>query len=146
MPPTAVTTSPACKPAFAAAPPGTTCAMTAPPVPFSTDTPRYAPPEVDVDDPPPARSFGSSASTLSDGIANPMFCAAREVSLPVATSVLIPTTRPAVSTSGPPLLPGLMAASVWIRPVRLLPLSEEEPDSDRFVADTIPSVTVGEPP
>ena len=66
--------------------------------------------------------------------------------MPVATSVLIPMTRPAVSTSGPPLLPGLMAASVWIRPVRLLPLSEEEPDSDRFVADTIPSVTVGEPP
>ena len=29
-----------------------------------------------------------------------------------ATSVLMPTTRPARSTSGPPLLPGLIEASV----------------------------------
>src|SRR6266567_1873063 len=32
----------------------------------------------------------------------------------VAMAVLMPMTRPAVSTSGPPELPGLIAASVWI--------------------------------
>ena len=41
-------------------------------------------------------------------IANPMFSA---VSLPAE---LIPTTRPAMSTSGPPEFPWLIAASVWI--------------------------------
>ena len=29
-------------------------------------------------------------------------------------NVLIPTTLPSVSTSGPPLFPGLIGASVWI--------------------------------
>jgi hypothetical protein len=29
-------------------------------------------------------------------------------------SVLMPTTRPSAFTSGPPLLPGLMDASVWM--------------------------------
>jgi hypothetical protein len=28
--------------------------------------------------------------------------------------VLMPTSRPSMSTSGPPLLPGLMEASVWM--------------------------------
>jgi hypothetical protein len=32
-----------------------------------------------------------------------------------ATAVLMPRTRPAASTSAPPELPELMAASVWIR-------------------------------
>ena len=31
------------------------------------------------------------------------------------TAVLMPMTWPALLTSGPPELPGLMAASVWIR-------------------------------
>ena len=30
------------------------------------------------------------------------------------TAVLIPMTAPEASRSGPPLLPGLMAASVWM--------------------------------
>ena len=34
----------------------------------------------------------------------------------VKMKVLIPTTSPALLTSGPPLLPGLIAASVWIIP------------------------------
>ena len=29
-------------------------------------------------------------------------------------AVLMPITQPLVSSSGPPLLPGLMAASVWM--------------------------------
>ena len=37
-----------------------------------------------------------------------------------ATAVLMPTTLPAPSRSGPPLLPGLIAASVWIRPSRVV--------------------------
>src|SRR5664279_4740143 len=34
-------------------------------------------------------------------------------------AVMTHTTDPLESSSGPPLLPGLMAASVWIKPVRL---------------------------
>jgi hypothetical protein len=33
-------------------------------------------------------------------------------------ALMIPMTAPELSTSGPPLLPGLIAASVWTRPVR----------------------------
>ena len=44
----------------------------------------------------------------SIAIANPMFCA---VSAPAE---LIPTTCPAMLSSGPPELPWLIAASVWI--------------------------------
>jgi len=43
------------------------------------------------------------------GMANPMPC-------PWATmAVLMPTTSPAMLKSGPPLFPGLMEASVWIK-------------------------------
>ena len=37
-----------------------------------------------------------------------------------ATAVLMPMTAPEASSSGPPLLPGLIAASVWMRPVSLV--------------------------
>ena len=43
------------------------------------------------------------------GIAKPMPSAS------AATAVLMPMTLPPASRSGPPLLPGLIAASVWIR-------------------------------
>ena len=33
---------------------------------------------------------------------------------PVRIAALMPTRWPVMSTSGPPLLPGLIAASVWI--------------------------------
>ena len=46
---------------------------------------------------------------MSIGIAKPMPVESR------STAVLIPMTSPAASSSGPPLLPGLIAASVWIR-------------------------------
>lgn len=72
------------------------------------------------------------------GIANPMPFA------PWVTAVLIPTTRPERSTSGPQELPGLMAVSVW--------MSQEsscEPPEDRSQAsmerprpDTTPNVSV----
>jgi hypothetical protein len=54
-------------------------------------------------------------------------------------AVLMPTTRPAPLTSGPPELPGFSGASVWIT------LSIIRPEGARSVrpsADTIPAVTV----
>ena len=69
--------------------------------------------------------------------AKPMFWASARM------AVLMPTTCPDALTSGPPLLPGLMAASVWIR------LSSESPDGaviDRLRADTMPVVTLGASP
>jgi hypothetical protein len=53
-------------------------------------------------------------------------------------AVLMPTTSPAEDTSGPPELPGLSAASVWMTS------STSRPDaarSDRPSADTTPAVT-----
>ena len=56
---------------------------------------------------------------------------------------LMPITRPAASSSGPPELPGLMAASVWIT------LSIEKPlgaSMRRCSADTTPVVSVRSSP
>ena len=58
-----------------------------------------------------------------------------------ATAVFTPTTRPRLSASAPPELPGLSAASVWItlsitRAARL-----ERAGSERPRADTTPAVT-----
>ena len=69
---------------------------------------------------------------MSMAMAKPMFWASPLV------AVLMPTTWPAELTSGPPELPGLMAASVWIRPLRLSSVASIE----RFRAETMPSVTV----
>ena len=57
-------------------------------------------------------------------------------------AVFMPTTAPLESTRGPPELPGLMAASVWIR-------SASRPSGlsiERLTADTMPVVTLGSPP
>ena len=54
----------------------------------------------------------------------------------------MPTTSPPASTSGPPELPTLMAASVWMSPLRV-------PSGElivRSTAETIPVVTDGRPP
>ena len=56
------------------------------------------------------------ARALAIGITKPMFDACCWPLL-AATAVLMPTTSPAALTSGPPELPELIAASVWIRPV-----------------------------
>ena len=55
----------------------------------------------------------------------------------VKIAVLIPMRLPAASTSAPPELPGLMAASVWMKFSKVL-----RPRSLRPVALTIPMVTV----
>jgi hypothetical protein len=60
----------------------------------------------------------------------------------VAPAELIPTTLPDRSNSGPPELPGLIDASVWISPVRCAPVSVS---IERSRAETMPSVTVGPP-
>ena len=55
-----------------------------------------------------------------------------------AIAVLMPMTLPSASSSGPPELPGLIAASVWIRLFRAwLPSVLIE----RPLAETIPLVT-----
>ena len=65
------------------------------------------------------------------GIANPIPCP------PLTIAVLMPTTSPCMFSNGPPELPGLMDASVWIRsPVG------STPRSMRPVALITPRVTV----
>ena len=58
-----------------------------------------------------------------------------------ATAVLIPTTRPLPSTSAPPELPGLSAASVWMTSSTIRVVSPERVGSERPSADTTPAVT-----
>ena len=78
-------------------------------------------------------SAATTSSTLSTGMAKPIPCA------PARTATLMPTISPSMLSSGPPELPGLMLASVWIRSsyrcVRLTSTS-------RWRADTMPRVTV----
>ena len=62
----------------------------------------------------PARiSSGTTRLTTSTGIAKPMPALAPEGE---TMAVLTPISRPAESSSGPPELPGLIAASVWMTP------------------------------
>ena len=49
---------------------------------------------------------------------------------------LIPITRPSEPTSGPPELPGLIAASVWIAPEIAKSVSDA---TERSTAETIPT-------
>ena len=58
---------------------------------------------------------------------------------PVAICELMPITRPWASSSGPPELPGLIDASVWITLLIEKPLGAS---IWRWSADTIPVVTV----
>ena len=58
--------------------------------------------------------------------------------LSAAMAVLMPTTLPSASSSGPPELPGLIAASVWMR---LLRFSLPSAVIERPLADTMPLVT-----
>ena len=69
--------------------------------------------------------------TMLAGMANPMPC-------PVATiAVLMPITSPRRLTRGPPELPGLIEASVWMKFSYVA-----IPTSARPVALTTPTVTV----
>jgi hypothetical protein len=55
---------------------------------------------------------------------------------------LMPITRPARSTSGPPELPGLMAASVWMKSATAYCVPSSSLSELRSLADTMPLVTV----
>src|SRR5450759_1588030 len=80
----------------------------------------------------PASACSVSGRATLIGIAKPIPWA------DPATAVSIPTTAPVTSTRGPPLLPGLMAASVWMRSSRRPLVSVIE----RSSPDTTPVVTV----
>src|SRR6478735_5521857 len=83
--------------------------------------------------------------TSSMGIAKPrpIDPASPSVELAVRIEELMPTTLPFMSTSAPPLLPGLIAASVWMAGyVVLLPSLSEPTSTGRFRALTMPLVTV----
>ena len=79
---------------------------------------------------------------VSIGTANPM---PTEPLLPepVAICELMPITRPSASISGPPELPGLIAASVWMTSEIVKPLGAL---ICRCSAETIPEVTVRSSP
>ncbi len=63
-------------------------------------------------------------------------------------AVFMPMTWPAMSTSGPPELPGLMAASVWMKRWNWARSMLPAPGSSmaRFLAETMPAETVWERP
>ena len=67
-------------------------------------------------------SRGTTVFTISTGTANPMPAEACDG---LMMAVFMPISRPALSSSGPPEFPGLMAASVWITPRMLSPSSVE---------------------
>ena len=57
---------------------------------------------------PLSRSWGRIVLSVLIGTAKPMFWAGRKI------AVLMPTTSPLMLSSGPPELPKLIAASVWM--------------------------------
>ena len=77
-----------------------------------------ATPRVGVVTCPSLMSWGTTLATLSMGIAKPT---PAEVPVLVKIAVFTPMTRPLESRRGPPLLPGLIAASVWMPPDIVLP-------------------------
>jgi hypothetical protein len=62
---------------------------------------------------PKRRSSSATRSARSIGIAKPIPTEPPEL---VKIELLTPTTSPTAFASGPPELPGLIAASVWIMP------------------------------
>ena len=97
----------------------------------------------------PASICSITGITSSIGIAKP-----RPIEPPcpadsplVLMEELMPTTSPFMSTSGPPLLPGLIAASVWIAGYVVLWPSASVPTlTGRSSAETMPLVTVESSP
>ena len=73
----------------------------------------------------PAEAWVMSGRAMSIGMAKPMPWAAGE------PAVLMPMTLPLGSSSGPPLLPGLMAVSVWMRLVRMLAALDRDAPAER---------------
>src|SRR3954447_11117694 len=152
LPSTATMTSPGWIPAAAAGPPGVTSTTPTPagcpdePTTVVTRTPRAARPEsVTV---PVATSWSAMRFTWVELIAKPMPGAAPPLWGSTAASVGMPTTCPWRSTRAPPLLPGLMAADVWMASGNVAPGESAETGSVtvRPVAEMIPFVTVAASP
>ena len=61
---------------------------------------------------PPLRAEATTTRTILAGIAKPMPCEPPERE---KIAVLMPASLPVMSTSAPPELPGLIAASVWMK-------------------------------
>ena len=61
---------------------------------------------------PPPLAEATTTRTMLEGMAKPMPFEPPERE---KIAVLMPTSRPVRSTSAPPELPGLMAASVWMK-------------------------------
>ncbi len=148
---TLVMTSPRARPASAPVEPGVTCWICAPsgaPVGLATsETVMPSRAWVGVS---PLTIWSTIGITSSIGMAKP-----RPIEPPwsvvdvlvVLIAASMPTTWPARSTSGPPLLPGLIAASVWIAGyVVLLPWPSEPTSTGRSSALTMPLVTVDSSP
>ena len=97
----------------------------------------------------PLLIWSTIGSTSSIGIAKPrpIEPASPSEELAVRIEELMPTTLPFRSTSAPPLLPGLIAASVWMAGyVVLLPSLSEPTSTGRLSALTMPLVTVDSRP
>mmetsp|Transcript_4572 Transcript_4572/g.16922 ORF Transcript_4572/g.16922 Transcript_4572/m.16922 type:complete len:296 (+) Transcript_4572:1891-2778(+) len=88
----------------------------------------------------PSASSAATRRACAMGTAKPMPSAWR------AVAVLMPTTRPNSSHSGPPELPGFKATSVWMNrtrePQRGARAAPNDSDSDRRKLETMPRVTV----
>src|SRR3954464_9490436 len=133
LPSKATIRSPLRMPASAAAVPGVTVPTSAPGV--EGRSPEARPREAGSMW-PSLISLGPTSRTLSTGIAKPT-----PVLPPLEEAIweLMPITRPAASSSGPPELPGLMAASVCTAPGMEKPLGAS---ISRPSAETMPVVTV----
>ena len=131
-------TSPAFTPALSAGPPGVTVVTSAPggalgSVGSDVSTPRYGRAILS-----PFSSRGTTSRTVFDGTAKPMPTLPCELPA-VAICELTPMTRAVSSSSGPPELPGLIGASVWMT------WSIEKPLGaliERPMPETMPSVAV----
>ena len=82
---------------------------------------------------------GTTSRTVFDGTAKPMPTLPCEVPPAVAIWELMPITRPVSSSSGPPELPGLIGASVWMTSSIEKPLGAL---IERPMPETMPSVAV----
>ena len=99
---------------------------------------------IGVDEVPVAMSSEAMRAAVSIGMAKPRpMLPTWPPRLPPSEAMaeLMPMTAPLPSTSGPPELPGLMAASVWIA---LMKASSPSPPAvtGRLSALTMPAVTV----
>ena len=132
------------RPAAWAGEPSTTSTTRAPRLPSVGDWPRI--PSQAVPTGSPSMSRWATNTTVSLGMAKPRPMLPPAKIPPLRIEVFMPITRPWRSASGPPELPGLIGASVWIMatPAQSAPgpFSQPYESMTRPSADTMPLVTV----